>query len=101
MSAVESMAADRHRALTHERGVPVELSSLQQRQQRKGLDAGSGMRHATSGHIEMISRQDMSRWNIEHYRRASVARHRASDRFLQRRNARLACYGWKCRHAHN
>jgi hypothetical protein len=85
MGAVELVAANRNCAPAHERGVRVELSRLQQRQQREGFDAGAGMHHATSGHIEVVSREDVSRLDIDDYRRAATARHGARNRFPQRR----------------
>jgi len=101
MSAVKLVAADGNRAPAHQRGASVELASLQQSQQRKGFDAGAGMRYATCGYVEMVSRKDVSRLDIDDYGGATTARHGASARFLQRRTAGLACYGWKCRGAHN
>ena len=97
MGAVELVAANRNRALAHERGVRVELSRLQQRQQRERLDAGAGMHHATSGDIEMVSREDMSRLDIDDHRRAATARHRARNRRLQCRNACARRCGGQCR----
>jgi len=86
MSAVEFVAANRNRALAHERGVRVEFSRLQQRQQGEWFNAGAGMHHATGGYIEMVSREDVSRLDIDDYGGATTARHCARNRCLQRRN---------------
>jgi hypothetical protein len=43
------------------------------------------MHHATSGDIEVVSGEDVSRLDIDDYRRATTACHRARNRFLQRR----------------
>jgi hypothetical protein len=43
------------------------------------------MHHATSGDIEVVSGEDVSRLDIDDYRRATTACHRARSRFLQRR----------------
>jgi hypothetical protein len=87
MSAVEFVAADGNRALAHESGLRVEFSRLQQRQQGEGFDAGAGMHHATCGYIEMVSREDVSRLDIDDYGGATTACHCARNRCLQRRNA--------------
>ncbi len=52
---------------------------LQQRQQREGLDAGAGMRHATSCHIQVVSREDLSRLHIDDNGCAATAGHCAGD----------------------
>ena len=87
MSAVEFVAANRNRALAHESGMRVDLSRLQQRQQGEGFDAGAGMHHATCGYIEMVSREDVCRLDIDDYGGAATACHCVRNRFLQRRNA--------------
>ena len=90
MSAVELVAADGNRPLAHERGVRVELSRLQQRQQREGLNAGAGMHHATSGYIKMVSREYVSRLDIDDHSCAATARHCVRNRSRQCRNAWLS-----------
>ena len=45
------------------------------------------MHHATSGDIEMVSCQDVSRLDIDDYRRAATAHHGPRNRFLQPRGA--------------
>ena len=82
MGAVAFVAANGNCAPAHECGVRVQLSRLQQRQQGEGLDAGAGMHHATSGSIEVVGSEDVSRLDIDDYRRATTACHRASNRFL-------------------
>ena len=101
MSAVEFVAADGKCALAHQRGLPVELSSLQQCEQSEGLDAGAGMRQATCGYVKTVSRENLPRLDIDNHGGAATARHSASTCFLQRRTAGLARYSWKCRDAHN
>ena len=59
------------------------------------------MHHATCGYVKMVSREDVSRLDIDDYGGAATARHGASACFLQHQTARLARYGWKCRDAHN
>src|ERR1035438_6873020 len=101
MSAVEFVAANRNRALAHESGMRVEFSRLQQRQQGEGFDAGAGMHHATSGYIEMVSREDVSRLDIDDYGGATAARPCARNRCLQRQMPCPCCYSGQCREAQN
>ena len=67
MSAVELVTADGNRALAHQGGLPVELSSLQQCQQCEGFDGGAGMHHATCGYVKMVSREDVPGLDIDNY----------------------------------
>ena len=55
------------------------------------------MHHAASGDIEMVSREDVSRPDINDHGRATTARHGARNRRLQRRNAWLSRCRRQCR----
>jgi hypothetical protein len=58
------------------------------------------MHHAPSGYIQMVSGEDVSRLDINDHGSAATACHRASNRRLQRRYARLSRYGVRRHDAH-